>query len=62
MRQRDFETLFSQLEKDLSFIDNAIFFTELKASIKTPEQWARLAKLYCESARKLIRLIDSVSL
>lgn len=62
MRQRDFETLFTKLESNLAFVNDSQFMAELKASIKTPEQWVRLAKLYCDSAKKLFELISSISL
>lgn len=58
MPHRDFETLFATLESNLSFANDDAFMNELKASIKTPEQWARLVKLYCDSFKRIYTLIQ----
>lgn len=60
MPQRDFDTLFATLESNLAFANDTAFMNELKASIKTLEQWVRLSKLYCESSVKLMNLINSI--
>ena len=57
MPHRDFETLFATLESNLSFANDDAFMNELKASIKTPEQWARLVNLYCGAANKMINFV-----
>ena len=58
MPHRDFETLFATLESNLAFANDDAFMNELKASIKTPEQWARLVKLYCDSFKRIYTLIQ----
>mgnify|MGYP000477243547 FL=1 len=58
MPQRDFDTLFEKLESNLAFANDDAFMNELKASIKTPEQWARLVKLYCDSFKRIYTLIQ----
>lgn len=58
MPQRDFDTLFEKLESNLAFANDAAFMNELKASIKTPEQWARLVNLYCGSFKRIYTLIQ----
>ena len=62
MPHSDFETLFTKLESNLVFVNDSQFMAELKASIQTPEQWVGLAKLYCDSAEKLIALIHSIAI
>ena len=57
MPHRDFDTLFAALESNLAFANNVDFMNELKASIETPAQWARLVNLYCESANKMINFV-----
>ena len=56
--QRDFDTLFEKLESNLAFANDDAFMNELKANIKTPEQWARLVKLYCDSFKRIYSLIQ----
>ncbi|MFQ9900775.1 MAG: hypothetical protein ACLRWF_03290 [Ruthenibacterium sp.] len=58
MPHRDFDTLFEKLESNLAFANDDAFMNELKASIKTPEQWARLVKLYCDSFKRIYTLIQ----
>ncbi len=62
MPQRDFDTLFEKLESNLAFANDAAFMNELKASIRTSEQWVKLAKLYCDCSGKLMSLIISISI
>lgn len=57
MPQRDFDTLFEKLESNLAFANDDAFMNELKASIKTLEQWARLVNLYCGAANKMINFV-----
>lgn len=57
MPHRDFETLFATLESNLAFANDTAFMDELKASIKTPAQWARLVNLYCGAANKMINFV-----
>ena len=58
MPHRDFDTLFEKLESNLAVANDDAFMNELKASIKTPEQWARLVKLYCDSFKRIYTLIQ----
>lgn len=62
MPQRDFDTLFATLESNLAFANDTAFMDELKASIKTPAQWVKLAKLYCDCSEKLMQLILSITI
>lgn len=57
MQKTKFDELYEKLEQDLSFASDDAFMRELRASIQTPEHWARLARLYCTAADKLINFI-----
>lgn len=57
MPHRDFDTLFAKLESNLAFANDATFMEELRASIQTPEQWAKLVNLYCKAANKMISFV-----
>lgn len=52
-----FDELYSKLESDLSFAEDATFAQELRDSIQTPAQWAKLCKLYCGAVNKLIDFV-----
>lgn len=52
-----FDILYAKLESDLSFADDAAFVQELRESIQTPAQWAKLCKLYCGAVEKLIAFV-----
>lgn len=52
-----FDILYAKLESDLSFADDAAFVQELRESIQTPAQWAKLCKLYCGAANRLIDFV-----
>ena len=58
MPQRDFDTLFAIHESNLAFANETAILNELKASVKTVEQCARLAKLYCDSVEKIYTLVQ----
>ena len=62
MPQRDFDTLFEKLESNLAFANDDAFMNELKASIRTSEQWVKMAKLYWDCSGKLMSLIISISI
>lgn len=58
MPQRDFDTLFATLESNLAFANDAAFMNELKASIKTPEQWCRIVDLCCKSYNQIVKTLN----
>lgn len=56
----DFDELFAKLKSDLSFAADPVFMKELRESVQTVGQWAKLVGFYCDFTERMIAFLRDI--